>query len=308
MSTLPAPAGGPPGGFAAWLHTADGLRLRAVYWPHPAPLGRVLLLSGRTEYAEKFTRLAGELHAAGLASATVDWRGQGLSDRLLSDPRKGHITDFADYQLDLAALLQGFEGESPLFVVSHSMGGAIALRALINGLPARAAAFCAPMWGIQTLTPQNRFSLWMLHRAARSPAASYYAPAPGTGPICEIESLPFGPNPLTSDPLEWAAQQAHLKAQPELVIAGPTIAWANAAFRECAALAALPSPDLPALVALGTEERIVCPQAIAHRIAAWPKAERLQIEGAAHEILQERPAHRHAFAQSLISMFHRSLA
>ena len=47
----------------------------------------------------------GELIARGYSVATVDWRGQGLSDRLLADPRKGHVDDFASFDADLDAFM-----------------------------------------------------------------------------------------------------------------------------------------------------------------------------------------------------------
>jgi uncharacterized membrane protein YbhN (UPF0104 family) len=37
---------------------------------------------------------------------TIDWRGQGLADRMLPDRRIGHVGKFSDYQTDLAAVLR----------------------------------------------------------------------------------------------------------------------------------------------------------------------------------------------------------
>ncbi len=55
---------------------------------------------------EKFFEVIGDLRARGFAVATIDWRGQGGSQRLLPDPRKGHIGDFSAYQLDLEVLMR----------------------------------------------------------------------------------------------------------------------------------------------------------------------------------------------------------
>ena len=46
------------------------------------------------------------------------------------------------------AALEGLGAPKPWFLIGHSMGGAIGLRALHDGLPVQAAAFSAPMWGI----------------------------------------------------------------------------------------------------------------------------------------------------------------
>ena len=58
-----------------------------------------------TEYIEKYAHVAEALNAAGYAVASLDWRGQGLSERACDDPMKGHIDRFSEYQADIDALL-----------------------------------------------------------------------------------------------------------------------------------------------------------------------------------------------------------
>ena len=84
----------------------DGVRLRVGLWPKRDARGTVLIFPGRTEYVEKYGRAASEFAARGYAVATIDWRGQGLSERLIDDPLTGHVFDFADYQIDVAALTE----------------------------------------------------------------------------------------------------------------------------------------------------------------------------------------------------------
>ena len=43
----------------------------------------------------------------GLSVVSLDWRGQGLSDRLVEPRLKGHVGDFAEFQRDLDTLLTG---------------------------------------------------------------------------------------------------------------------------------------------------------------------------------------------------------
>ena len=144
-------ADGPADGRAVWLTARDGVRIRAALWNAGGPKGTVFLLPGRTEYVEKYGRSARDLAAAGYATLSLDWRGQGLSDRALPDRMVGHVTDFAEYQADLDALLAFADTQTlprPYYLLPHSMGGCIGLRALMRGLPFQAAAFSAPMWGI----------------------------------------------------------------------------------------------------------------------------------------------------------------
>ena len=42
-----------------------------------------------------------ELNLRGLDVYTMDWRGQGLSDRHLENPQKGHIETLEEYLSDL---------------------------------------------------------------------------------------------------------------------------------------------------------------------------------------------------------------
>ena len=78
---------------AFWVTALDGMRLRVTLLAR-GEAGTVLLFPGRTEYAEKYGRVARDLAARGLAVVTVDWRGQGLSARLLEDAGIGHVVAF----------------------------------------------------------------------------------------------------------------------------------------------------------------------------------------------------------------------
>ena len=91
---------------AWWVRASDGLRLRVARYPSNAPRGSVILFPGRTEYVEKYGRVAADLAQGGYDTLTIDWRGQGLADRMLGDKRIGHVLVFEDYQKDVAALMQ----------------------------------------------------------------------------------------------------------------------------------------------------------------------------------------------------------
>src|SRR5690606_30564207 len=97
-------------------------------------VGHVLLLNGRTEFIEKYFETIDSLRARGLAVWTLDWRGQGRSDRLLDDAERGHVGRFEDFLDDLerfvtGSVLPGAAG-APLTLLAHSMGGNIGLRFL----------------------------------------------------------------------------------------------------------------------------------------------------------------------------------
>ena len=299
-----AVADGPADGLAVWLTARDGVRIRAGLWNAAGPRGTVFLLPGRTEYIEKYGRTAGVLAAAGFATLSVDWRGQGLADRAFKDRMVGHVGDFAEYQMDMAALMALAEGQGlpqPWYLMAHSMGGCIGLRSLMTGLPFQAAAFSAPMWGILMAD-------WMRPMAKVLSTASRWFSfdgrfAPSTGPVTYVTSVPFVGNTLTSDAEMWDYMRQQVLAHPDLALGGPSLGWLKAAMDECGDLGEMAAPDYPVLCALGTQERIVDVRPIHARMGAWRGGRLDMYPGAEHEVLMERPVTREAFLARAVALF-----
>ena len=289
--------GAPSGGRALWLRASDGVRLRVAVWEGDRP---VLILPGRTEYIEKYGLVVANLAAAGRGAVVVDWRGQGLADRALRDPAKGHVAHFAEYQRDLDAVLGAGLLPPGAPWLAHSMGGCIALRGLMRGLPCSAVALSAPMLGLAQ--PRALTTALELMAALGGPVGADTGYAPTTGPAFGLPSMPFEINNLTHDPAQFARMKAQISADPRLSLGGPTLRWMAAALAEMRALAAMPSPRVPALFGLGADEAIVSPQAIRERVARWPGAELAEYP-AKHELLMERPATRDDFLRRALALF-----
>lgn len=300
-------AQGPDGGQACWLTATDGVRLRAGIWPWQGDgpcKGTVLILCGRTEYAEKYGRTAGDLAQRGFATLAIDWRGQGLADRLLPDPGKGHVDRFSDYQLDLHAVIDAARAcrmPEPFYMIAHSMGGCIGLRALMEGVDVRAAVFSAPMWDIE-MAGVMRAVAWAIGNAATLCGCDT-GYAPGTTRESIVNTTPFPGNKLTTDRDMWDYMHAQTVAHPEMALGGPSVRWVHEALTECAALARLPAPDVPAICFLGGHERIVAPGAIRTRMAGWTNGTLDIIDGAEHEIMMERPSTRQRFFDATAALF-----
>lgn len=296
----------PEEGRAAWLTTADGFRLRAMVWPVDGARGTVFILHGRSEYIEKYAPLAAELGRAGLASLTIDWRGQGLSDRHPRKPMMGHVTGFADYQHDLKALADHAESlglPKPWYLFSHSMGGAIALRALLGGFPVQSAVFSAPMWGI-AFAPGLKPVAWALSHAA-APLRADHRFVPTTGATTYIATATFAGNSLTRHEPSFELMRQQVQSRPELALGGPSMAWLRAALRECRALTRTPPPDLPALTALGHAERVVDPRPVHAVMRRWQKGQLMMVPEAQHELVMERDHIRRAFLDAMLDRFTR---
>ena len=126
----------PDGVVAGTIRTPDGVELRFARWISTTGKGTVCVFGGRGEFIEKYFETIGELRRRGFAVATMDWRGQGRSSRQLPDARKGHVEDFLEYEIDLETFMQQVVRRhcpEPYFAFTHSMGGAVVLRAAHAG-------------------------------------------------------------------------------------------------------------------------------------------------------------------------------
>lgn len=299
---------GPEGGRALWLTARDGVRLRAACWSSARTTrGTVLCFPGRTEYIEKYTGAAAVFARAGMASVAIDWRGQGLADRLHPDRLLGHVAHFSDYQRDVAALVALAEAEGlphPWFVLGHSMGGAIALRAVLERLPVAAAVFSAPMFGIQ-MTPGLRAFAWSLTWGSRRLGLDHtYAPSTGREPYVLTTTL--ADNRLTADETLFSFMQDMLRAHPDLGLGGPSLRWLHEALKECNMLMQARAPDVPAMTFAGSEEAIVDLEAMRRRMANWPGGTFRLIQNARHEVMLEQRAHRDIAFQAILDQFERA--
>ncbi|MEO1732331.1 MAG: alpha/beta hydrolase [Pseudomonadota bacterium] len=284
-------APGPLRGAAHWVTTSDDVRIRVGHWLPQTSNGTVLLFPGRTEFIEKYSETAGALAARGYATLAIDWRGQGLADRLHENRELGHIGHFPDYQKDVAAALRiarALELPRPWHLLAHSMGGAIGLRAAIEGLPVQSCAYSGPMWGIY-MSPIMRPIGWAI--ACAGPAIGLGAMLPpSTKSTTYVLAEPFEGNTLTTDPAMYKMMQDQAKAHPELVIGGPSLIWLREALTECKHLVERPSPDMPCLCFMGGDEAIVDTQRVHERMESWPRGQLDVIDGARHEVLMEAPA------------------
>jgi len=276
----------------------DGLTLRAVRWTSPSPRGTVAIVPGRGEFIEKYFETIEELRQRNLDIVIMDLRGQGLSERELANPHKGHIDDFLIYERDLAALgrqvLRAY-CPKPWFALGHSMGAAILLAHARHGEDLfERMVLTAPMIDIGRL----RFP-----RATRAAIEVFDiiglggAFVPGGG-IMPFTKFPFERNLLTSDEQRYTRLKAITEAAPELTIGDPTIGWMNAAFR---IMRQFEDPDYarrtitPILILAAGADRIVKTRAIEAFASRLKAGRHLTIPYARHDLLLENDAIRSQF-------------
>lgn len=280
-----------PGGLA-WdepldLVASDGVRLRGALW-RGGSRGLVLLLAGRTEFLEKYTLVAAELVARGFSVASLDWRGQGLSQRLIQPHLKGHVGHFTHFHRDLEALtahplVSGIAG--PRLLIANSMGAAIGLGALYRRVvSAQAMVLLAPMLGIVMSRSMRLLSQAVLPVAQRTGTTGLWPPLPRASRPYVFSGFPG--NQLTADREMFDWLVATLRTHPELQLAMPTLGWLAEARAEMDWLSRQGALDCPALCLLGGREEVVIPEAV--RTGAARMGARLEtVADARHDLLME---------------------
>ncbi|MFA7264222.1 MAG: alpha/beta hydrolase [Caulobacter sp.] len=267
-----------------------------MFLPDGEPRGSVVLSGGRSEPIEKYFEVIRELQGRGFVVLAHDWRGQGLSQRLLPDALKGHAHGFADFVEDYRQLLAQFGTRlpKPWIAVGHSMGGCLTLLALAHGVgDFKAAVLSAPMLGLQTGKRSKRASRALAWIMSRTRPDEYIL-----GDSGEALAQTFETNVLTHDPKRYARNQAQVAAEPGLKLNAGTWGWLDFAFSASAWLKRDPrvaAIAMPVVVLGAGEERLVDNADQRQITARVPNGRWLEVPGSYHEILQETDAVRAVF-------------
>lgn len=283
-----------------WLATTtDGVSLRLARWRPTArrAKGTVLVAQGRAEFIERYFETITELRRRGFHVITFDWRGQGGSDRLTRNPRKGHVGRLSHYRADLDAVIEQMKARmpGPHFALAHSMGAALFLDAAMRkALPVARLVALAPMVDLELV--KNPFWARLLTRVLYWTGFGRSF-VPGGGATA-IATLPFDGNRLTTDPLRYARNAAVSADAPHLAVGAPTIAWMRAAFQLMDLLQTPAAPlavRQPVLVLAAGDDPVVSTPAVERFAARLKTGSALVLPKARHEILMETDVTRARF-------------
>jgi lysophospholipase len=300
LAKNPVPSGATVGSFAGY----DGAPLRFARWEatRGPRRGTVCLFGGRGEYIEKYFEVIADLRRRGFAVATMDWRGQGGSARILSDRSKGYVGNFAEYDKDLVRFMKNLvlpDCPPPYVGLGHSMGASILMRhAVMPGSWFERLVLTTPLIAVD-----ERLLGYPL-RMVRSYCE--VGGAVGLGGLYVLGGRPepleikqeFDGNPLTSDHERWARNRAILQAAPRLGLGSPTIGWLKAALRSCARLSEPGYPlavQVPMLMFAAGNDEIVSTRAIEEFGVRLKVGTHLLIPHSRHEILMETESVRQRF-------------
>jgi lysophospholipase len=283
------------------MTTSDNYSLRYGIWrsDKAASRGTVILLNGRTEFMEKYAETISELQQRGFDVYSFDWRGQGLSSRMLSNRHKGFVKTYDDYISDLAVFVDEIvkpQAVSPLIIVAHSMGGHIAMRYLQKqqGVIER-AVLLSPMINILTSPFPRWFARGIARMAGKAGWDQEYAISSGD---YSPEDEKFEGNLLTSDPVRFLDEKRAIKKNPDLALGGVTYRWLSATFASIDVLAAPgfgKEITIPILMVSAGSDKIVSLEAQKSICARLQQCRSKVILEARHEILKETDVVRSIF-------------
>lgn len=174
------------------LDTADGATLAGRAWMPLAPPGAVIaLVHGINEHSGRYGFIAARANERGLAVVSTDLRGHGLSPG-----KRAWVERFDDYLLDVDALLakaRELAAGRPVFLMGHSMGGAIALRWVAQRGP-RVAGLVLSSAALRVGGDVPRLLVWL------APFLSRWLP--------QVRGKRLSPEVISRDPDAVAAYQA----------------------------------------------------------------------------------------------------
>lgn len=299
LARNPVPSGAVVGTFPGY----DGKPMRfARFEPTRGPRrGTVVLVTGFTEFIEKYFEMIADLGRRGYAVATMDWRGQGASYRAVTAGQRGHIGSFFEYERDLAAFMREVvlpDCPPPYIALGHSMGGHVLLRAAARpGLWFDRLVLVSPM--IALTSKQLGMPVALVRTVAEIACLTGMSTraVPGVSDWRET-TVQFEGNKLTGDRERYSRNRALVEAAWHLTVGVPTLGWLRAAMRS---MSQLSSPSfaggisVPALFFIAGKDVIVEPTAIEDFCARMKSGTHVILANAKHEICQEEDAIRGRF-------------
>ena len=287
-----------------YLKTYDNLALRYSIWIADQRINSsanrsIVFLNGRAEFLEKHNETIQELNQKGFNVFSIDWRGQGLSSRMLPEPHKGYVESYTDYLKDLHQFISQIvcpQTQGPLAILAHSMGGHIALR-YVHDHPGvvEKLILLSPMIDIVTAP----FPKWLVRNMVRLLMrwGFQYRYVLGAGKSL-LSKEKFRGNRLTSDPLRFMDEKKAISANPNLAVGGVTYGWLAATLDSINILIRPGYVDRiiePVQMVIAGQDRIVSIKAPKMLCSAMVNGRYTVIPSARHEILKETDAIRSTF-------------
>jgi lysophospholipase len=235
-----------------------GIRLSARAWRSESSVATLLIVSGRNESHAKYAEVAYDFFTRGYDVFCFDHRGQGFSQRELSQSQVGWVESFQAYVNDLSTFYtQCVEPrrKGPVFILAHSMGAAVtALWLSQTRLRPSAVVLSAPMVEL-VLKPYPRVVVeLMVNQALKSGREKEYIIG---GKNIELSTYGFD---LTNCRARRDWNRDLFRKYPQTQLGSPSFRWLHEALLMEKKLAHLEFPRFvrcPLLVWQAGEDQVV---------------------------------------------------
>tara|TARA_B100002052_G_scaffold298259_1_gene331229 strand:- start:25557 stop:26510 length:954 start_codon:yes stop_codon:yes gene_type:complete len=288
----------PPEGIKCiYLKMEDGKRIRLAYWKknnQDSNRACVLLQQGHNEFIEKYFETIQELIDRNLDVICYDWRGQGMSDRMIDDVNKQYIEDFNIHSKDLNYILNNFiekEFSKPLITIAHSMGGHIILSFSKEVKIFKGIILSAPMLGFKF----EPFLFWLTKFASffYNKEDYFIGSKPNMGKETDFEE-----NTLTSDYNRYKRTQKLVRKNPNIRLWGVSNAWVIAVKKSLLEMRKknwAESLDNNFLVINPVKDKVVNSKKTLKMSKRLPNCRVINVKDSKHEILMEKNELREIF-------------
>jgi lysophospholipase len=282
---------------------------------------RCLIISaGRAESYLKYDELITELNEQGYDVFMLDHRGQGLSERMLTNPHKGYVDNFDDYADDLNTFIETIVKpnavlkQQPMYLLAHSMGSTIALRYFqLYKHSIKAAVLSSPMITFK----RGDLPLWLAEFIIKSAlfinklcsGTPWYFWQQG-----DYITKPFANNPLTHSKVRYQWFTDLYQKTPQIQLGGVTIKWLDESLKaRKAILNHLDKLTLPIQIIQSGNDIIVdnnaqnefCRQLHHKFTPSCPQGKPVVIEQAKHELFFETDKYRTPTLKTILDWFGR---
>lgn len=262
------PEAAPPGEEVAAFDAHDGTKLWRRHWLPTAPEKGILIIQhGLRDHSDNYDHLARRAAAAGFSVWAMDLRGHARSagPRVAPDPWMDYVADFDQ----LVGIATAAEPNQPVFIMGHSMGGAVVAMEVVEHRPKIAGVILSAAVLNLGVPPLVVASVRML---------GVIAPSLGV--------MKLDPSSFSTDP---AVGQAMVKDPLVEQGAGPARTASGLADATAQIFEHVDQFTLPILALHGTADQLTAPsgsRALIERAPSTDKTLRIY-DGFAHDLVHE---------------------
>jgi lysophospholipase len=268
----------------------DGLVIHYQRFDQDCNHTAIVILPGWSEPYLKYAEVIYDLRRKRYCVYTMDYRGQGLSSRVVENPQLGHVEDFSLYVSDFEQFYQQVvlpKGNREIYLLSHSMGGLVAaLYTRKRPEHIKGIIMIAPMLEINT----GAWPPWLAYRIVSALDWLGFGRAFvfGHGPW---EEKSFAENRLTHSAVRYQYGVELFRENEDLVVGGVSNRWLKTSMEYGEKIMhAAPQVKSNILMFQAEHDSFVLNEPMQRFCQSAPQCEKVFMPGAKHEILMESDA------------------